>query len=106
MGNAVEQFFDKPKVLEVCLGLEILPDLGCNKVTALESILLHAPQDALPTFAGDAASDLDAMLAAQRHGGLTIGIGPDAPTQADFRLATPANFTRVLADLADAISTV
>jgi trehalose-phosphatase len=69
------------------LALEVLPAVGWNKGEALDAILADHGQDAIPLYAGNDARDEGAMLAAVRHGGVSIGVGPAAPFAAQCQVA-------------------
>ncbi|HVK13562.1 MAG TPA: trehalose-phosphatase [Gemmataceae bacterium] len=64
---------------DVTLGLEVVPDLGWDKGTAVREMLAEAGGEPFPVYAGDAANDAPAFRAAESAGGLSIGVGPAAP---------------------------
>jgi trehalose 6-phosphate phosphatase len=75
------------KVVDSAMAIEITPDLGWTKGTALRMIVEHVRGAAvLPLYAGDDANDTDALLAAADLGGVAVGIGPHAPPAARYRL--------------------
>jgi trehalose 6-phosphate phosphatase len=69
------------------LALEVLPAIGWGKGDALDTILSCHGQDAIPLYAGNDARDEGAMLAADKRGGVSIGVGPAAPFAAQCRIA-------------------
>jgi trehalose 6-phosphate phosphatase len=81
------------------LALEVLPAVGWAKGQALDAILAHHGHDAIPLYAGNDARDACALIAASRHGGVALGIGPEAPTAAQHRLADVMELTEQLAAL-------
>ncbi len=88
---------DRLKVLDVSKGIEIIPNLGWDKGTALEFILDDAARHALPFYAGDAANDADALIAARKRGGIAVGVGPEAPSEAEYRFEAPEDLTDLFA---------
>lgn len=72
--------------------IEIAPEGGWDKGTAVEAILNHLSPlnpNAMPVFFGDAPNDFEAMAAVERRGGIAVGIGPDAPAKAKIHLDSP-----------------
>jgi trehalose 6-phosphate phosphatase len=67
------------RVEDVTLGLEVVPDVGWDKGTAVRQILADFGGTAYPVYAGDAANDAPALAAVEASGGLSIGVGPNAP---------------------------
>lgn len=67
--------------------IEITPDLGWTKGTAIEFVLDQLPPEpCLLLFAGDDSSDVEAMWEVGIHDGITIGVGHALPTTAQFEL--------------------
>jgi len=89
------------RIVEGPMALELTPDLGWNKGTAVQKILEHLgdPQ-ALVVYAGDGENDGDAFEMVAALGGVTLGIGPDAPPTARHRLPDPAALAALLSRLA------
>lgn len=82
--------------------VEITPTGGWDKGTAVEMILKKlSPMspNALPVFFGDAPNDLEAMAVVEGRGGITIGIGPDAPENARIQMETPEELAAELDEL-------
>ena len=76
------------RVVDGAMAIEIAPDLGWTKGTALRAIVDHVAGAAvLPLYAGDDANDAEALLAAADLGGIAIGVGPRAPSLARYRSA-------------------
>lgn len=67
------------RVDDVTLGVEVVPDVGWDKGTAVREVLADVGPDAYPVYAGDAGNDLPAVRAVEAAGGLGIGVGPGAP---------------------------
>ncbi len=95
---------DGMRIVEGPMALEISPDMGWNKGTAVRMILDHidAPQ-AMVVYAGDGGNDADAFDAVAAVAGITLGVGPDAPSIARFRLPDPAALYEFLSRLAAAL---
>ena len=93
------------RIVEGPMALEISPDMGWNKGTAVRMILDHldAPQ-AMVVYAGDAANDTEAFDAVAAVAGITLGVGPDSPSIARFCLADPAALCEFLSRLAAALN--
>jgi trehalose 6-phosphate phosphatase len=102
--ESVEPFSGALQVLDGPLAIEILPDLGWTKSSALfkiiEVIQRTGARNVLPLCAGDAANDADVLRAADALGGIAIGVGARAPATARYRLRTP----RQLGDYLDALT--
>ena len=87
VADAIRPFFGTLRVVDGAMAIEIAPDLGWTKGTALRMIVEHVGARAvLPLYAGDDANDADALLAAADLGGIAIGVGPRAPSLARYRL--------------------
>lgn len=67
------------RVDDVTLGVEVVPNVGWDKGTALQQILADAGDDPYPVYAGDAGNDIPALRAAESAGGLSIAVGPGGP---------------------------
>ena len=82
------------------MALEITPDLGWNKGTAIQMILRHLGGDPhVAVYAGDGANDQEALQAVAAEGGYAIGIGPDVPPAAQYRLPDHAALVGFLGEL-------
>ncbi len=103
--ESVAPFSGALQVLDGPLAIEIVPDLGWTKSSALfriiEIIQRTGARNVLPLCAGDAANDADILRAADALGGIAIGIGPRAPTTARYRLRGPLQLGDCLDTLAD-----
>jgi trehalose 6-phosphate phosphatase len=83
---------------------EITPAKGWNKGTAVRLILADfgATSDVL-LYAGDGANDADAMNEVAAMGGITLGIGLSAPSNATCRLPNQAALMEFLTILDSAL---
>jgi trehalose-phosphatase len=82
------------------MALEVIPELGWNKGTAVAMIVRHLrASNYLLLYAGDSANDVEAMETATALGGIAVGIGPDAPSAAQLHLQGPRDLHEMLVDL-------
>jgi trehalose-phosphatase len=104
VADAVRPWLGSIRVVDGAMAIEITPDLGWTKGTAVHIIAKHvAGAAALPLYAGDEMNDADAMLAAAELGGLTLGIGAQAPSIAQYRLPDPASLEHCLDELLEIV---
>jgi trehalose 6-phosphate synthase/phosphatase len=104
IADAVQPWSGSIRVVDGAMAVEITPDLGWTKGTALRIIAKHAAgAAALPLYAGDEMNDADAMLAAAELGGLTLGIGAQAPSIAQYRLPDSASLEHCLDELLEIV---
>lgn len=100
VANAVQPFSGRLRLIEGRLALEVVPDLGWTKGSALMMIVAHVAADiVVPLYAGDDANDADAMIAATMLGGAALGVGPHAPPAAQYHLPDPAATGRYMETL-------
>lgn len=81
------------------MALEVVPAVGWAKGEALDAILTHHGQDAIPLYAGNDARDAGAMRAATKRGGISIGVGPEAPFEAQYPIGDVESLAEHLSDL-------
>ena len=78
--------------------IEILPELGVNKGTAVRKIVRRLALAGPAVFyAGDATNDIEAFRSVRELGGLAAKIGGKPIKQAKHHLASPAKLREVLA---------
>ena len=83
---------------------EIKPST-CSKGAAVRAFLAEAPfRGRKPVFLGDDFADESAFAAVNTLGGISIGVGVDRYTQAEYALSGPASTRRWLAMALDALS--
>jgi trehalose 6-phosphate phosphatase len=100
VARTIEPFFPALSVMDGTSAIEIVPDLGWTKGSALRMIVNHiGATTVLPVYAGDDANDADALSAAAALDGVTIGIGPRAPSIAHHRLPDPSSLGSFLDEL-------
>ena len=92
-------------VLDGPLAIEVVPAIARDKGTALRAIVAAGGEPATVLYAGDAANDALALtVAAEELGGIALGIGPEPPVVAEYRLSDPATLAELLAALAEALT--
>jgi trehalose-phosphatase len=88
------RFTEGPKAIE------IVPELGWDKGTAVQFILEDLGRnDIFPLYAGDAPNDDSAFESVGERGGICLGIGPDVPPFVHYRMNEPADLFSFLAIL-------
>jgi len=107
MANLLEPHAAGLHVLDGPLALEVVPAIARDKGTALRAIVAHdGAEPATVLYAGDAANDAPALAAAAELGGIALGVGPEPPAEAAYRLSDSTALTELLGALADALTTV
>ena len=77
----------------------------CSKGAAVRAFLAEAPfQSRLPVFVGDDFADESAFAAVNTLGGISIAVGVDRFTQAEYALPGPADVRRWLIDVVGALA--
>jgi len=96
---------DHLHILDGPLALEALPAIGQDKGTALRSIVAQCgAEPVVALYAGDAINDEPALTAVLELGGIALGIGPEPPAVAEYRLPDPTALHGLLAALAEEIA--
>jgi trehalose-6-phosphatase len=103
VANLLEPHTTNLHVLDGPLAIEVVPAIDRDKGTALRAIVAHSGEPATVLCAGDAANDAPALAAAVELGGIALGIGPEPPPVAEYRLPDPAALIELLVALARAI---
>lgn len=86
--------------------VEITPNVGWTKGTAVDFLLEHLDRDeCYILYAGDEGSDVEAMWTVGSRGGVSIGIGPGLPATAEYKLPDPAAVDHLLDELCHALGT-
>jgi trehalose-phosphatase len=86
--EALRPWAGQVRVDDVTLGVEVVPEVGWDKGTAVQQILADAGDDPFPVYAGDAPNDVPAFRAVEAAGGLSIAVGSGAP-EARTRVCRP-----------------
>lgn len=91
------------RILDGPLAVEIVPELGWTKGTAVREICKHLGDGVIPLYAGDHNNDAEAFAAAAALGGISIGVGPEAPQNARFCVPDPVLLADVLFNLLESL---
>jgi trehalose 6-phosphate phosphatase len=83
------QFGDSLRVVNGPMALEITPNIGVTKGTAVDRVCEMLGRDVCPAYFGDHENDFEAFNAVLERGGVSVGVGPDCPPAAEHRLADP-----------------
>jgi trehalose-phosphatase len=95
---------DRLHVVTGARAVEVIPNLGWTKGTAVDLFLDRlGPNPRLMVYAGDEASDLEVLWEVGMHDGITIGVGHEFPTIAQYELPDPDAVEHVLEDLCQAL---
>ncbi|MBI3412139.1 MAG: trehalose-phosphatase [Planctomycetes bacterium] len=103
--QAVQKISFPVRMVPGPMAVEFTSELGWTKGEALDRILEDIGPNAVPFYAGDEANDADAVETAARRGGFGIGVGPNAPVAALYRLENPAALFSLLSDFLRSMST-
>lgn len=83
------------------MAIEMVPELGWDKGTALRATLSMISDNCTMLYAGDHANDAEAFAVVNALRGITLGVGPDAPPAAQHSLEDPDQLQRFTGRLAD-----
>lgn len=101
----VTTFRERMRLVESALSLEITPNLGWDKGTAVRMILNSISGDDISIlYTGDSANDRDAMKVVAGFGGTTVGIGGEAPATAHVHISNPTEVSVLLTEFWDSVS--
>jgi trehalose 6-phosphate phosphatase len=80
--------------------LQEIKPATCSKGAAVRAFLSEAPfQSRMPVFVGDDFADESAFATVNTLGGISIAVGADPHTQAEYQLANPAEVRLWLAEV-------
>jgi trehalose-6-phosphatase len=102
--SILELFGASLRLTDGPMAIEVTPDLGWTKGTAVRWLCKQLGSDVMLVYAGDHGNDIDALAMAVALGGIAIGVGPDAPASAQHRVPNPAALVKLLLRLADSWS--
>jgi trehalose 6-phosphate phosphatase len=102
-GRCLQPYLSKVRVDKGAMVWEITPALGWDKGSALRMMVRSFGQPSLAIYAGDGANDAAAYEAVQALGGISIGVGADAPSTAQWRLGEPGELISFLDGLLEAL---
>ncbi len=95
-GRVLDPFRAEFRVVRAPAAIEVTPDVGWTKATAIQRILEHMGGAVHLLYAGDADNDEEALTEVAHAGGIAIGVGADPPAGARYRLPNPAALVRIL----------
>ena len=100
-------FKDKLQFNDGPMAVEITPNAGWNKATAVKFILEHfGHEKTLILYVGDATNDVDAFQYVASIGGISIGIGLETSEYVMCQLADQNTFSELLVSIDTAISRI
>jgi trehalose 6-phosphate phosphatase len=102
-GRVLGPYQGKVRLDKGAMVWEVTPALGWDKGTALRMMVKSFGQPGLALYAGDGANDAAAYEAVGVLGGISIGVGADAPPTAHWRLRDPDELVLFLGGLAEAL---
>jgi len=92
-------------ILDGPMVIEVVPAIERDKGTALRTIVARSgAEPATVLYAGDSTNDTPALALAAELGGIALGVGPEPPAVAAYRLPDPAALAALLATLADSLA--
>jgi trehalose 6-phosphate phosphatase len=77
------------RIVEAPRAVEVTVTNAGTKGEAVRKMMAHVGEPAFVCYAGDAANDSDAFAAVNSQGGITLSVGPEAPSSATAHLADP-----------------
>jgi len=105
--EALEPFSPALCISDGPMALEVTPELGWDKGTAVSMMVRHLrPWPYGLLYAGDSANDAAALSTAIALGGIGIGVGPDAPGVARHFLPDTEALRGLLEELQRSLSAV
>lgn len=95
---------DRLHIVTGAKAIEIIPNLGWTKGTAVELFLQRVgPRPHRLIYVGDETSDLEVLWEVGIHHGITIGVGHDWPTTAQYELPDSEAVEHLLENLCEAL---
>jgi trehalose-phosphatase len=95
---------DRLHIVTGAKAIEITPNLGWTKGTAVQLLLERVGErDCIVLYAGDEASDVEALWNVGIHHGIAIGVGPAPCTTAEFNLPNTHAVQNLLVELGAAL---
>lgn len=95
---------DRLHVVTGAKAVEITPEIGWTKGTAVEFLLESlGPDPCLLLYAGNEANDVEPLWRVGAHRGIAIGVGDSPPTTAQFKVADSRAVRHLLDNLCHAL---
>jgi trehalose 6-phosphate phosphatase len=103
INHALHPFANRIRIVPGPAAIEITPNVGWNKGSAVRMIVQDIGPGAVSFYAGDHVNDNEAMQAVLDLGGVALGIGPSAPLASCDRLLDPSALIGFLQNLVERI---
>jgi trehalose-phosphatase len=95
---------DRVHVVTGAKAIEITPNLGWTKGTAVEFVLERlSPERSQTLFVGDESIDVEALWSVSIRGGISVGVGRPQPAIAQFELRDTGEVLELLHGLHEAL---
>jgi trehalose-phosphatase len=102
--RVLSRWSDRVHVVIGAKAVEITPNLGWTKGTAVQHLLERVGErECIVLYAGDEASDVEALWNVGIHHGIAIGVGPAPCTTAEFNLPDTRAVQNLLEELGSAL---
>jgi trehalose-phosphatase len=104
LGWELAKWGDRLHVITGAKAVDVTPNLGWTKGTAVEFFLQRAgPKPRELIYLGDESCDLEALWEVGIHDGITIGVGRNSPTTAQYGLPDADAVEKLLEHLCEAV---
>jgi len=94
--HVIHAMGDKIRATSGRAAIEVTPNIGWTKGSAVKNILENIGPNVFPLYAGDSGNDAAGMEMVSAFGGITIGIGAHAPMRASISLEGPPELATLL----------
>jgi trehalose-6-phosphatase len=94
------------RIVEGPLAVEVTVAGTWTKGDAVRQFLEHVGEPLFVCYAGDADNDSDAFRLVTSRGGITLGVGPLAPSDAAAHFDEPSSLMEWLEELAEALPSI
>lgn len=98
--STLKSFEPKLRVVNGPMALEIIPNVGVTKGTAVEWLCDRLGNGVLPVYVGDHENDREAFEVVRERGGFAIGVGSEFPAVTEHQLNDPVALVVFLRRLA------
>ena len=89
----LERWSDQLRIVDVPRAVEVTLAGAGTKGDAVQKIVADVGEPSFVFYAGDAPNDEDAFAEVKALGGVTLGVGPNAPSSATAHVADPESLT-------------
>jgi trehalose-phosphatase len=101
VGGLLAPWANDLRIVDSTMAVEITPDLCWTKGSVVRMLYDRIKRPAGLLYAGDSRGDAEALAAVDALGGIAIGVGPEAPEAARFRVPDPAALLEAIKPLLD-----